>query len=88
MCSPKKVCCFVCYKNFPKSIKTLRCKTCGDFKCPICHGCLCNLTIGEQRVALVMMKTYEPLLGSNYDFSVHEVIEKNIKASLGMTKKQ
>jgi len=83
MCSPIKVCCFVCFKTFSKTEKGVeKCKICGDFKCPLCGGCLCSLTVGEQRVALAMMKTYEPLLGKNYDFSRHKEIEKRVKDSL------
>lgn len=82
MCSPKKVCCFVCYKTFSKKIKPEQCKSCGDFKCPYCSSCLCNLTVGEQRVALSMMKTYESTLNPDYDFSVHKEIEKKILKNL------
>lgn len=83
MCSPQKVVCFVCYKVFPKDKPGAnKCCECGDFKCPICKGCLCSLTIGEQRVALAMMRTYEPLLGEKYNFSKHKKIEKRIKKFL------
>lgn len=82
MCSPKEVHCFVCYKKFSKFIKSKQCKECGDYKCPLCSSCLCNLTVGEQRVALSMMKTYEPVVRKNYDFSIHSRIEKKVKASL------
>ncbi len=82
MCSPKKVCCFVCYKTFPKNLKSPKCKKCGDFKCPKCNKCLCDLLVGEQRVALAMMKTYEPLLGNNYNFNAHKDIELQIMKSL------
>lgn len=82
MCSPKEVCCFVCYKKFSKLVKSEQCKKCGDYKCPLCNSCLCDLTVGEQRVALSMMKTYEPVIRKNYDFSIHSKIEKKVKASL------
>jgi hypothetical protein len=82
MCSPKKVCCFVCYNFFSKDIKSDKCKVCGDFKCPICKGCLCNLTVGEKRVAMAMIKTYEKTLNNNYNFAQHKKIELEIKRSL------
>lgn len=83
MCSPIKVFCFVCYKSFSKnSTKSEKCNKCGDYKCPLCGGCLCNLSVEGQRVALAMMKTYEPLLGKKYDFVAHKQIEKKVKKSL------
>lgn len=83
MCSPSKVVCFVCFKSFSKkNAKSEKCRECGDYKCPLCSGCLCDLTTEGQRVALAMMKTYEPLLGNEYDFSDHKEIEKRVKKSL------
>lgn len=87
MCSPKRVYCFVCYKPFSKNIKSDKCKTCGDFKCPLCKGCLCSLTVGEQKVALAMIRTYENILGTNYDFTQHCRIEKKVIQSLQSNKR-
>jgi hypothetical protein len=83
MCSPQQVCCFVCFQTFSKQqAQTEQCSVCGDFKCPLCGSCLCDLTLGEQRVALAMMKTYEPLLEENYEFSAHKEIENRVLSSL------
>ena len=82
MCTPQAVYCFVCYRRFSKDKGGKRCKRCGDFKCPLCGGCLCNLSLEGKRVALAMMRTYESLLGNNYDFSVHERVEREVKRSL------
>lgn len=78
MCSPVTVRCFYCYQDFSKDEATHRCPECGDFRCPRCGACLCSLTLGEQRVALAMMHTYERVLDSNYDFSVHSRIEARL----------
>ena len=78
MCSPDEVRCFYCYQNFFKSEAVEQCKYCGDYKCPLCGACLCALTLGEQRVALAMMHTYEAALNSDYDFSIHKRIENNL----------
>ena len=88
MCSPVKVYCFVCFKGFSKNnSKSKKCKECGDFKCPLFKGCVCDLTLGEQRVALAMIKTYEPLLGGIYKFSVHRKVEDRVKDSMGEVRK-
>jgi|YNPMSStandDraft_1061717.scaffolds.fasta_scaffold39901_1 hypothetical protein len=77
MCSPTRVCCFFCYRFFDKNQSVSQCTICGDYKCALCGACLCTLTPGERRVALAMMRTYEPLLGNDYDFSIHSAIEKS-----------
>jgi hypothetical protein len=46
---------------------------------------MCNLTTGEKRVVMAMMKTFEPILGSDYDFSPHKKIEKEVNKSLKNT---
>lgn len=79
MCSPIRVWCFYCYNPFEKQEATIKCDICSDYKCPNCTACLCMLTPGEQRVALAMMRTYEPLLGNEYDFSVHAKVEENFR---------
>jgi len=81
MCRPDKVKCFKCFKWFDKK-KSQECKKCGDFKCPHCNSCMCNLSKKEKRVALAMIYTYENFinekLGLDYNFSKHEEIEKEI----------
>ena len=88
MCSPETVYCFVCFKDFSKkNSKSIKCKECGDFECPLCGGCLCDLTLGEQRVAPAMIKTYEPLLSGIYNYSVHKKIEDRVNKSVKKVKK-
>ena len=75
MCSPNKVKCFNCFKWFnKKEQKAKQCKECGDFKCPHCNNCMCNLTDKEKKIVLAMIHTYE---NKDYDFSIHKKVEKN-----------
>ena len=74
--------CFKCYQDFSKNELAVQCEECGDYKCPQCGACLCSLTLGEQRVVLAMMYTYERVLGMDYDFTKHSEIEERILASL------
>jgi len=85
MCSPDVVRCFKCFQDFSKSEFEEKCAECGDFKCPRCGACLCNLTPGEQRVVLAMIYTYERTFGSGYDFGRHARIEKQVLADLAAT---
>ncbi len=77
MCRATKLCCFKCLNWFEKSDNDM-CTTCGDWKCPNCGGCLCNLSQKEQRIAIAYMATYENLLkeltNESYDFSRHRKI--------------
>jgi len=63
-------------KWFTKSEDPKQCSECGDFKCPHCKACMCNLTKEERRVALAMIHTYETFLKEKlnleYDFSKHK----------------
>jgi len=80
MCSPDKVKCFNCFKWFDKEKQEVKqCKECGDFKCPQCNACMCNLNDKEKKIVLAMINTYENHINSNYDFSVHKKVEEKIK---------
>lgn len=83
MCRATRLCCFNCLQWFGKTDEQI-CQVCGDWRCPNCHKCLCNLTPGEQKVALAYMATYENLLkeltGESYDFGRH----RRILAELGI----
>ena len=82
MCIPDKVRCFKCFEWFDKLENSKECSECGDFKCPYCNSCMCNLNIGEKRVALAMIHTYESFikekLDLEYDFSKHRKVEEEI----------
>ncbi|MFH1607995.1 MAG: hypothetical protein ABIA78_02580 [archaeon] len=83
MCRPNKVRCFKCFEWFDKEKqKVEQCKKCGDFKCPLCSACMCDLTKEEKRVVMAMIHTYENFLnekyGEDYDFEVHERVEKEL----------
>lgn len=82
MCSPDKVRCFKCFEWFNKSENSKECSECGDFKCPYCNSCMCNLSTEEKRVALAMIHTYENFikekLDSNYDISKHKKVEEEV----------
>ena len=82
MCSPKKIRCFKCLEWFEKTEDSKPCTICGDFKCPNCGACMCDLSKDEKRVALAMIHTYENFikekLDLNYDFSKHKKIEEEI----------
>ncbi|GBE20406.1 MAG TPA: hypothetical protein ENG87_00895 [Candidatus Pacearchaeota archaeon] len=82
MCSPKKVRCFKCLEWFSKSRKPIECPKCGDFKCPNCNSCMCNLTKKEKRIVIAMIHTYETFMKEKfnltYDFSKHKKIEKEL----------
>jgi len=76
MCSPIKVKCFSCFKWFNKEEqKVKQCKECGDFKCPYCNVCMCNLTDKEKKIVLAMIQTYE---NKDYDFSMHKKVLNNL----------
>lgn len=82
MCRPKNVRCFKCYRWFNKEIEKIQhCKKCGDFKCPNCNSCMCNLTEKEKKIVMAMMHTYEKFIkdelkiDENYNFSQHKEIE-------------
>lgn len=83
MCSPNKVRCFKCLKWFDKSKQRIEeCLKCGDFKCPHCNSCMCNLTEGEKKVALAMIHTYENFMKEefnlDYDFAKHKEMEEGV----------
>jgi len=74
MCRAKLLCCFKCMNWFNKEGAN-SCRSCGDWDCPHCGSCLCDLTLVEKRIAIAYMATYENLLkeltGESYDFSRH-----------------
>ena len=73
MCSPNKVKCFNCFKWFNKKEQEVKqCKECGDFNCPYCKACMCNLNDKEKKIVMAMIHTYE---NKDYDFSVHKKIK-------------
>lgn len=79
MCSPINVKCFNCFKWFNKEEQKIeQCKKCGDFKCPHCNACMCNLTDKEKKIVLAMIHTYE---NKDYDFSVHKKVEEKLNNS-------
>jgi hypothetical protein len=83
MCRPNKVRCFKCLKWFEKKENQKACHECGDFKCPNCGACMCDLTKGEKKVALAMINTYENFIKENpeenYNFEKHKKIEDEFK---------
>lgn len=82
MCSPKKVRCFKCLGWFEKSEEDKECSECGDFKCPLCGTCMCDLSKEEKRIVFAMISTYENFLAENfgqkYDFEKHRKIEEEL----------
>ena len=82
MCSPNRVKCFNCFEWFDKEKQKVgQCKSCGDFKCPNCNVCMCNLNEKEKKIVMAMIHTYENHINKNYDFSVHKKVEDKIKSS-------
>ncbi|MFH1365423.1 MAG: hypothetical protein ABIH28_02475 [archaeon] len=83
MCRPNKVRCFKCFEWFEKEENQKECPECGDFNCPKCGACMCNLTDGEKKIVLAMIHTYENFLkekfGEEYDFEKHKKIEEEYK---------
>lgn len=76
MCSPTNVKCFNCFKWFNKEKQKIeQCKECGDFKCPNCNACMCNLTDKEKKIVLAMIETYE---NKDYDFSIHKKVKEKL----------
>jgi hypothetical protein len=87
MCRPIEVKCFKCYEWFNKTKQHApQCKECGDFQCPHCKACMCNLTPEEQMIVMAMIRSYEKFIeeelkvpDQNYDYSIHEEIETKFK---------
>ena len=80
MCRPEKLNCFNCEEWFNKQIGK-ECTRCGEFKCPHCNRCLCDMPIEVKKAVIAMIKTYENYLTENYkvkayNFSSHNQIIK------------
>lgn len=78
MCRPEKINCFNCEKWFNK-IYSKECQNCGEFKCPHCNHCLCDMPNEVRKAVIAMIRTYETYLTNNfevepYDFSKHKQI--------------
>ena len=77
MCRPKIVRCFKCYKWFDKiTEKVKHCNKCGDFKCPNCNVCMCNLTKSEQKIVMAMIHTYEKFIKDELKITISLNIKK------------
>lgn len=75
MCRPEKINCFKCEKWFNKKMGE-ECKICGEFKCPYCKSCLCDMSNETKKAVIAMIRTYEEYLTNlyevePYDFSKH-----------------
>ncbi len=78
MCRPNYINCFNCESWFYKE-NSKECQICGEFKCPNCSACLCDMSNDVKKAILAMIRTYERYLSHNfdlepYDFSKHNKI--------------
>lgn len=82
MCSPNRIKCFKCFEWFEKSENQKECEKCGDFKCPKCGACMCDLTTNEKKIVMAMIHTYENFMKEkfnvNYNFDKHKKVEQEI----------